>query len=94
MIYSCKRLLYTRFITVIIISMECIFCKILAGEIPSVKVWENEQFVALLDAFPACKGQTLVLPKHHYDSDIFIMDDITYTALMVAAKEVTILLKK
>ena len=35
-----------------------------------------------------------MLPKHHYDSDIFIMDDITYTALMVAAKEVTILLKK
>ena len=74
--------------------MECIFCKILAGEIPSVKIWEDDQFVALLDVFPTCKGQTLVLPKQHYDSDIFIMDDITYTALMVAAKEVTKLLKK
>lgn len=74
--------------------MDCIFCKIIAWEIPSVKIWENNDFVALLDAFPASKWQTLIIPKHHYDSDIFIMEDVTYTALMLAAKEVTILLKK
>ena len=74
--------------------MDCIFCKIVAGDIPSIKLWENDQFVAILDAFPACKGQTLVLPKHHYHSDIFLMDNDMYIGLMVATQEVAALLKK
>ena len=73
---------------------DCIFCKIVAGEIPSVKIWENEQFIAFLDAFPACEGQTLVVPKRHYDSDIFIMDNNIYSSFMLSAKEVVALLKK
>ncbi len=73
--------------------MDCLFCRIIAGEIPSVKIWENDQFVALLDAFPACKGQTLVLPKHHYDSDIFLMENNVYVDLMLASKNVVSLLK-
>jgi len=74
--------------------MECIFCKIISGEISSVKVWENDQFVAILDVFPACKGQMLVIPKHHYDSDIFLMDNEIYSGLMLASKEVVELMKK
>lgn len=74
--------------------MDCIFCKIIAGEIPSVKIWENDQFIAILDAFPACKGQVLVIPKRHYDSDIFLMGDDVYTSLMLATKEVAALMKK
>lgn len=74
--------------------LDCIFCKIISWEIPSVKVWENDTFLALLDAFPACRGQTLVLPKQHYDSDIFLMDDSMYSSLMLASKEVVSLLKK
>lgn len=73
---------------------DCLFCKIIAGDIPSIKIWENDQFIALLDAFPACNGQTLVLPKQHYDSDIFVMDTPMYSQLMLAAKEVSGLLKK
>lgn len=73
--------------------MDCIFCKIVAWEVPSVKIWENDQFIALLDAFPACKGQTLVLPKRHYESDIFLMDSDIYLHLMLASKEVAVLLK-
>ena len=72
---------------------DCIFCKIIAGEISSVKIWENDEFVAILDAFPACRGQTLVIPKRHYDSDIFLMDDDVYTLLMLATKEVSALMK-
>ena len=72
---------------------DCIFCKIIAGEIPSVKIWENDEFVAILDAFPACRGQILVIPKRHYDSDIFLMDDDVYTLLMLATKEVSALMK-
>ena len=73
--------------------LDCVFCKIVAGEIPSVKIWEDNNFVAFLDAFPACKGQTLVLPKHHYDPDIFLMENDMYAQLMLATKEVVLLLK-
>jgi len=82
------------FIALLLCMSDCIFCKIIAGEIPSIKIWEDKNFIAIFDAFPACQWQTLVLPKQHYDSDIFLMDDDTYTALMLAAKEVTELLKK
>lgn len=73
---------------------DCIFCKIVAGEIPGVKIWENEDFVAFLDAFPACTWQTLVIPKKHYDSDIFVMDSHIYTSFMLTVKHVVSLLKK
>ena len=73
---------------------DCVFCKIVAGEIPSIKIWENDQCIALLDAFPVCKSQVVVLPKKHYSSDIFILDTAPYTQLMLASKEVVALLKK
>jgi histidine triad (HIT) family protein len=45
--------------------MECIFCKIVAGEIPSHKVYEDERTLAFLDINPAARGHTLVIPKEH-----------------------------
>ncbi len=74
--------------------MDCVFCKIIAWDIPSVKIWENDDFLAILDAFPACVWQTLVIPKHHYDSDIFVMDTAVYSSLLLATKEVVALMKK
>jgi|SRR3989344_7678969 len=44
---------------------DCIFCKIVAGEIPSHKVYEDENFLALLDIHPLSPGHTLVIPKKH-----------------------------
>jgi len=73
---------------------ECIFCKIVKGEIPSKKVWENENHIAILDVFPNTKGMTLVIPKKHFDSDATDMADESYTSLMLAAKVVSKLLKK
>ena len=73
---------------------DCVFCKIVAGEIPSVKIWEDENYLAILDAFPACKGQTLVLPKRHIHSDIFVLSDEDYASLLIAAKKLVALLKK
>ena len=73
---------------------DCIFCKIVAWEIPSVKIWEDTEDIAILDAFPACKGQTFVLPKRHVHSDIFVLWDAEYSALLVAAKKLVMLLKK
>ncbi|MCE4051059.1 MULTISPECIES: HIT family protein [Bacillaceae] len=44
---------------------DCIFCKIVAGEIPAKKVFENEHVVAFLDISQVTKGHTLVIPKTH-----------------------------
>lgn len=64
---------------------DCIFCKIIAGEIPSHHFWENEEFVAFLDLFPNCKGQTLVIPKQHFDSDLFAIEDSGFLARYLEA---------
>ncbi|MBI2087020.1 MAG: HIT domain-containing protein [Candidatus Zambryskibacteria bacterium] len=45
---------------------NCIFCKIVAGEIPSYKVYEDENFLAFLDIHPQTPGHTQVIPKEHY----------------------------
>jgi histidine triad (HIT) family protein len=45
---------------------NCIFCKIIAGEIPAKVIMQNEKAMALLDAFPIAAGHTLVIPKSHY----------------------------
>lgn len=45
---------------------DCIFCKIVKGEIPSYKIYEDTEFLAFLDIFPATEGYTLVIPKKHY----------------------------
>lgn len=47
---------------------DCIFCKIVRGEIPSSKVFENANILAFLDINPVSKGHTLVIPKAHYAS--------------------------
>lgn len=46
-------------------SQACIFCKIVAGEIPSAKVYEDEDVYAFLDLSQVAKGHTLVIPKKH-----------------------------
>jgi histidine triad (HIT) family protein len=46
----------------------CIFCKIVNGEIPSKKIYEDDYVIAILDLSQAEKGHTLVIPKKHYDT--------------------------
>jgi histidine triad (HIT) family protein len=45
---------------------KCVFCKIIAGEIPAKVIMQNEKAMALLDAFPLAAGHSLVIPKSHY----------------------------
>ncbi len=45
--------------------MDCLFCRIIAGDIPSHKVYEDERSLAFLDILPASRGHTLVIPKTH-----------------------------
>lgn len=47
---------------------DCIFCKIVSGEVPCHKVYEDDFVLAFLDAFPHCKGHTVVVPKRHANS--------------------------
>jgi histidine triad (HIT) family protein len=55
---------------------NCIFCKIIKGEIPSYKIYEDEEILAFLDAFPTNKGHTLIIPKTHVEN-IFEVDTKT-----------------
>lgn len=73
---------------------NCIFCKIAKGEIPSVKIWEDEKHLAILDVNPNVKGMTLVMTKEHYDSDATEMPDKEYSELMLTAKKISKLLEK
>jgi diadenosine tetraphosphate (Ap4A) HIT family hydrolase len=73
---------------------NCIFCKIAKGEIPSVKIWEDEKHLAILDINPNTEGMTLVLTKEHYDSDPTEIPDKNLKELIIAAKKVANILKK
>jgi len=64
-----------------------LFSKIIAGEIPSYKIAEDDQFFAFLDIFPLQEGHTLVVPKMEVDK-IFDLDDATIAAFMVFAKKI------
>lgn len=46
---------------------DCIFCKIVAGELPGEKVFEDDDVLAFLDIMPTSRGHTLVIPKGHYE---------------------------
>ena len=67
--------------------MATIFSKIVAGEIPSYKVAEDENYYAFLDINPLQKGHTLVIPKVEEDY-IFDLDDQTLAGLVLFAKKV------
>lgn len=67
--------------------MATIFSKIVAGEIPSYKVAEDEKYYAFLDINPLAKGHTLVIPKVEVDY-IFDLDDETLAGLTKYAKKI------
>jgi len=47
---------------------DCIFCRIVAGELPATKVYEDPDTIAFMDIGPVVKGHTLVIPREHYNS--------------------------
>lgn len=73
--------------------MASIFSKIIAGEIPSHKIAEDEQYYAFLDIFPVAKGHTLVVPKKEVDY-IYDLDDETLAGLHIFAKKVAKAIEK
>lgn len=72
---------------------DCIFCKIIKGEIPSYKVYEDETVLVFLDINPEAVGHMLIIPKKHYEN----IDDIdmdTLTHINETAKKMHTLLKE
>lgn len=67
---------------------DCIFCKIVKGEIPSHKVWEDEKHIAFLTIFPNTVGVTVVVTKDHNPSYVFDNSDEVISGLMLATKRV------
>ncbi|MBS7008962.1 HIT family protein [Anaerostipes sp.] len=55
---------------------DCVFCKIISGEIPSSTIYENSKFKVIMDIAPANKGHVLILPKEHFDN-IYDIDTAT-----------------
>ena len=66
---------------------DCIFCKIVHGEIPCTSVFESEELIAFLDISPVNKGHTLLVPKAHMETLFDMPDDIGQT-LLAAMKQV------
>lgn len=67
---------------------NCIFCKIIAGEIPSNTIYEDEEFKVILDLSPASKGHALILPKEHY-ADLYELDEEVAGKVFKLAKKLT-----
>lgn len=72
---------------------NCIFCKIIAGEIPSAKVYEDELVYAFLDISPINKGHVLVIPKEHHES-VAAVDEATAGRMMKIGSRIGIALKR
>ncbi len=72
---------------------DCIFCKIIRGELPSYKVYEDEKTMAFLDIRPVNAGHTLVVPKRH-SHNIFDIAPEDWAALAEAARIISIAIEK
>ena len=67
---------------------DCLFCKIVSGEIPCHKIYEDENFLAFLDINPVNPGHTLVIPKKH-SSHLLETDDQILQAMMPLVKKLS-----
>ncbi len=65
---------------------DCIFCKIVAGEIPNYTIYEDEHSLAFLDISPQAMGHTVVIPKKHF-TNLGEIDDTNFADLMLATKK-------
>ncbi|HEY0262210.1 MAG TPA: HIT family protein [Chitinophagales bacterium] len=73
--------------------MPSIFTRIINGEIPCYKIYEDENFFSFLDVAPLQKGHVLVVPKQEVDY-IFNLDEKTYSAFFTTAKKIAHAIEK
>lgn len=72
--------------------MDCIFCKIVSGDIPAQKVYEDDNVLAFLETRPVADGHTLIIPKKHVE-EFHQLDDDNYQKLMAVVKKVASTIK-
>ena len=72
---------------------DCLFCKIIKGEIPSYKIWEDENFFAFLDINPINPGHTILVLKKHLDY-IFDLEESLYLEIFKTVKKLSEPLKR
>lgn len=72
--------------------LDCIFCKIVKGEAPCHKIWEDDKHLAFLSIFPNTEGFSVVITKEHYPSYAFDLPEHVFTDLTLATKKVAKLL--
>ena len=70
--------------------MDCIFCKIINGEIPAYKIYEDDKIMAFLDINPYAPGHTLIIPKEH-TLDITTIPTVTLNHIMDKVKDIATL---
>ena len=73
--------------------MNCVFCKIKNGELPSHKIYEDDNFLAFLDVNPINPGHLLLIPKKHVDY-VFDLQEPLYSEMFKVAKKISKNLKK
>lgn len=67
--------------------MDCIFCKIINNDIPSYKIYEDDQVVAFLDILPISPGHTIIVSKQHV-ADVEELSESDFAAMSVVAKKI------
>ena len=73
---------------------DCIFCKIIADEIPSQTIYEDENFKVILDVSPATKGHALILPKDHFANLYELPEEKAADAIRLAKKMMAVMTDK
>ena len=73
--------------------MDCIFCKIISGEIPSYKLYEDDNVLAFLDITQGTKGHTLIIPKEHV-KNIYELDEQTAKDIFTVVPKIAKALKE
>lgn len=73
---------------------SCIFCKIISGELPCHKIWEDDDYLAFLDIRPLTPGHTLLIPKKHFQDLLSMNAQFLQTALAKTQMIVKLLITK
>lgn len=73
--------------------MDCIFCKIVSGEIPAEKIYENDKVLAFLDNTPVNSGHALVIPKAHHENLVDTEDNLLCEIILTVKKLAPIIVK-
>ncbi|WP_328592807.1 HIT family protein [Ostreibacterium oceani] len=71
---------------------DCLFCKMVQGDIAPIKVYEDDNVMVIMDIFPESKGHLLIIPKAHYD-DLLTMPSALLTAVMALSQRLAVAAK-